>query len=599
MPTFGQHLVNEILPSEHHNSGPLTKGNLNKILLDIAKNRPNEYPKIVSRLKTLGDELITLEGVSVGLEDIRPDKIKRDQLLNPLISRFNAASSEDEKKKILLEANEKMLDYAKSNKGTLAEMVRSGGRGNAAQLMKIIGSPISARDEHDEVLPVFINRSYAEGLKPAQYWITGNEARLDTIRSNIAVSDPGDLAKILVNNMGDQLIVSPDCGTHNGIAMRTDDTHIIDRYLAHPISKYPYNTLITASVARDLQSLGETVVVRSPMTCEIHEGLCQHCAGINQSGHKHPLGTNVGMRSAQAMAEPLTQFALSAKHGGTLGKSKERVVEGLKGVRQLLEIPQSFLYKATLSNENGIISKVEAAPQGGTYVHVDDHRHYIGPDLSVLVKEGDKVEKGDRLSNGIPKPDEVVELKGLGAGRKYMVDALHSIYKEKGTELDKRHFETLAKSLMNYVQIDNTPKDNDYGFLRDDIVSYNNYKKAIQDHSTEVPVTDALGETLGKNVLHFTAGTTISASIQKAIEDQHIKTIPVVKNVPSIEPVMRTAARNPLLNPDWMARLAHRYLKDSILNGAHYGETTNLHSNNPVPAYAQGATFGQGENHKY
>lgn len=599
MRTFGQHLVNEILPTEHHDSGALNKGNLNKILLSIAKNTPEQYSDVVTRLKRLGDELVTLEGVSTGLEDVKPDKVKRDALLNPLLTRFNAAKTEEAKKDILLEANSKMIEYTKANKGTLAEMVRSGGRGNAAQLMKIIGSPISARDEHDNVLPVFINRSYSEGLRPAQSWITGNEARLDTIRSNIAVSDPGDLAKILVNNVGDQLITRIDCGTHNGVVLHTDDSHIIDRYLAHPIGSYAYNTAITPHVAQELHTLSPTAIVRSPMTCEQHEGVCQKCAGLNQSGHAHPIGTNIGMRSAQAMAEPLTQFALSAKHGGNLAKSKERTVEGLKGVRQLLEIPESFLYKSILAGQDGTIKKIDPAPQGGTYVHVDDTKHYVGPDLSVIVGIGDRVEAGDRLSNGIPKPDEVVEHKGLGAGRQYMVDALHSIYKEKGTELDKRHFETLAKGLMNYVRIVNTPTDNDFGFLKDDVVSYNSFKRAIQDQQKPMSTHDAIGETLANNVLHFTAGTPITHSMQQTLLKQNIQTVPIAQNVPEIEPIMRTAARNPLLNPDWMARLAHRYLKDTILSGAHKGESSELHGVNAVPAYASGSEFGQGEDGKY
>jgi hypothetical protein len=48
-----------------------------------------------------------------------------------------------------------------------------------------------------------------------------------------------------------------------------------------------------------------------------------------------------------------------------------------------------------------------------------------------------------------------------------------------------------------------------------------------------------------------------------------------------------------------MARLAHRYLKDTILSGAHKGESSELHGVNAVPAYASGSEFGQGEDGKY
>ena len=99
-----------------------------------------------------------------------------------------------------------MLGHTKDNTGTMGEMVRSGGRGNAAQLMRIIGAPVLARDERDRIVPWFIPRSYAEGLKPSDAWVAGNEARINAIKSNISVVEPGDLAKILINNMGDKLI---------------------------------------------------------------------------------------------------------------------------------------------------------------------------------------------------------------------------------------------------------------------------------------------------------------------------------------------------------------------------------------------------------
>ncbi len=78
-----------------------------------------------------------------------------------------------------------------------------------------------------------------------------------------------------------------------------------------------------------------------------------------------------------------------------------------------------------------------------------------------------------------------------------------------------------------------------------------------------------------------------------------IKTVDIAMNAPRVEPVMRPASRTPLLNSDWMARLAHRYLKESLVGGAHRGDTSEEHGYNAAAAYAKGTTFGQGENGKY
>lgn len=596
MATLGEHLVRDILPAAYRTTGPLTKSALNTALVELAKKEPENYAATVTKLKRLGDELATLEGISVGLDDIGPKKEERDRLLKPYIDRFHKAA-DGEKDKVLLEAQNAMLDYTKAHASTMGEMVRSGGRGNAGQLMKIVAAPVLARDEKDKIVPWFIARSYSEGLRPADAWVAGNEARINAIKSNISVVEPGDLAKILINNMGDKLITMPDCNTKNGIVMEGKDPHVIDRYLARDAGSVKAGSLITPQVA---QRLAGPVVVRSPMTCQAPHGICQKCQGLDPSGKLHTLGTNVGMRAAQAIAEPLTQFALNAKHGGRVdtGKDDDKKLEGIKGVRQTLEIPQSFLYKATLANHDGEVSKIDAAPQGGHYVWVGETRHYAPPDLKVIATVGQKVEAGDVLTNGVPKPDEVVKHKGLGEGRRYLVDTLHDIYKRAGTDVDKRHLETLARSVLNHVQITD-PGDDDHGFIKGDVVNYNRFNAALAATQSHMPLANAIGESLGGDVLHFTAGTRITPSVRDTLAKHGIVGVSVAVDGPRAEPIMRPATRTPLFNPDWMARLAHRYLKESLVSGAHRGDVADTHGTHAAPAYAAGGEFGQGPGGTY
>lgn len=599
MASLGEHLVNEILPAEHRGKGALTKGKLNEILVDIAKKDPDHYADIVTRLKRVGDEMATLDGISVGLDDVAPDYKSRDAVLTPYTQKFRAATASD-KEKVLLEAQNAMLEYTKKHPGTMGEMVRSGGRGNAPQLMKIVGAPVLARDEHDKIVPWLIGRSYSEGLHPAEAWVAGNEARINAVKSNISVVEPGDLAKILINNMADQIVTTPDCGTTNGVVMDAKDPHVIDRYLAHTTSDPAIagGTLITPQLAQKLRG---SVVVRSPMTCQAPHGVCQKCQGLDPSGKTHVIGTNVGMRAAQAMSEPLTQFSLNAKHGGRIDTGKDGVkrLEGIKGVRQMLEIPQSFMHKATLAEHDGEVSRVEDAPQGGSYVWVGDTRHYVGPEHTVIAKPGDRMEAGDMLSDGVPKPDEIVRHKGLGAGRQYLVNALHDIYKRAGADIDKRHVETLARSVLNHVRVVDVPEENDHSFIRGDIVDYNRFQAALADGRKQLPIHEATGETLASDVLHFTAGTRITPSVVDALSKNGVKHIDVAIDPPRIEPFMRPASRTPLLNPDWMARLGHRYLKESLMAGAHRGDVSDIHGAHPVPAYAAGSEFGLGTEGEY
>lgn len=592
MRTLGQHLVDAVLPKGwRHDDQALTKGVLNESLVRLAKANPDAYPEVVTRLKRLGDEVATLEGISVGLDDIAPHP-ERDAMLAPHVQAFEAARTAADQEKALFSAQDAMLSLAKRDKGAMGEMVRSGGRGNAAQLMRAVGSPVMARDSRDRTVPWLIKKSFSEGLTPADAWVAGGEARVNAVRSNISVVEPGDLAKILVNNMGDKLVTTIDCRTRNGVEMAATDPHLIDRYLTD-------GRLVTPGLAASIATKGDPVTVRSPMTCEAPHGVCQRCQGLDSAGHPHAIGTNVGMRAAQALSEPLTQFSLNAKHGGRVAAaaSDRKQLEGIKGVRQLLEIPTSFLHKAVLSDQDGKVGSVTPAPQGGSYVTVDDSRHYVPPDQRVTVTVGQPLFAGDALSDGVPRPDEIVRHKGLGEGRRYLVDALHDVYRRAGADVDKRHLETLARSVLSHVQIvDPGPDD---AFMKGDVVDYNRFRAALAGSRRRVGLSDAAGETLAQDAFHYTAGTRITPDVASALARRGVHEVNIADGAPMAIPMMRPASRTPLLNPDWMARLGHRYLKDSLLAGAHRGDLTDVHSYSPVPAYAAGTEFGQGPEGRY
>jgi hypothetical protein len=336
------------------------------------------------------------------------------------------------------------------------------------------------------------------------------------------------------------------------------------------------------------------------MTCAESVGVCQMCQGLDEKGKIHTIGVNVGTRSAQAMAEPLTQMALGSKHAVLTVKERTVVPTGFKGVRQVLEIPKIFQGEAVIAPADGSIESITVAPQGGHYIRMKGVRKdlYAGPILNILVKVGDKVEAGDALTDGLPRPDAVTQHKGIGAGRQYFVDALHKMYSGAGVNLDKRHFELLAKSALNHVRFaDHDP--NHPEFIKGDIVSYNTFSEAYRKDAEEVSVEDALGRRLAQEVHHLTVGTPITPSLVKDLKAHGIKTVKVARHIPDVEFIHKSFVMNPLLDSDWMGRLAHRFLKGSIQQAAQTGETSNIHGTHPVPAYAFGAELQDGPGGTY
>lgn len=596
--TLARHLLNATLPEGYKVEGPITNKGLHDHVVDLARKDPETYVRTALAIKRRGDEIATLEGISVGLADIRPDYAAREAVLGPARVAFAKAKTKPEREKIILDAQEKLLAQTKVHPGSMTHMALSGARGNAAQLMKIVTAPLATVHPKDGILPHLLDRSYAEGLTPAQYWLHGPEVRANEVAARISVSEPGEVAKVLVNNMISHVVTQGDCGTAAGIRMRVDDPHTLDRH-SQADEGLARNTLITPRVVQDLHRRGvATLLVRSPMTCAATHGVCQMCQGLSEKGQIHTVGTTVGVRAAQAMAEPLTQMALSSRHGTLTVKGSTPELTGLKGVRQLLDIPDAFRHEALVAPAAGVVTKIEPAPQGGHYVWFGAERLYAGPELQLLHKAGDHVEAGDVLTTGVPHPAKIVAHKGLGAGRAYFVDALHRVYKGEGQDLDKRHLELLAKAEINHVRL--TEADPEHPeFLKGDVINYNAFRDAYSKDTLELPTDKAVGRRLGRDVLHHTVGTVITPSLARTLGAHGVRTVYVAKSMPSVEFVMRPFTMNPLLDRDWMARLAHRYLKASIAEAAHVGDESDIHTTHPVPAYAYGAELGHGEGGRF
>lgn len=594
--SFGQYLVNDILPDDLQVAGPMTKKELYKRIYTMARRDPKDAADRIDKIRFLGHQLATTEGLSIGLDDIAPDP-RKQALLAPLMARIKKIDDPKARQKIILEAEKKVLPLSHQHPGSMGEMLRAGARGKPIQLMRTVNAQVHANDPvTGSVIPWLIPRSYSEGLKPSEHWVASTEARTNLINARVAVTEPGAMSKVLINNMNNIMVLDEDCGTHNGIMMDTSDPNIMDRYLARSEAGLSRNTLITPHVISKLRSKRKRVMVRSSMTCELNDGICQKCMGLDERGQLHSLGTNVGIRSAQAVTEPITQMQISARHGVRGETSDIKKVRGMEGLKQMMEIPKSFTNKATLAMSAGKIEAVERAPQGGFNVRVAEQKYYIPPGLTPIVREGQNVTPGDTLSDGVPKPDEVVEFKGLGAGRKYMVERLDEIYKDSGIDLDRRHLELLARSHLNHVRIEEDPENR---FHPGEVVNYTTLLKSLADDVKEVPVAKAPGNVLAKGALHHVAGTPITPEIAKELTKNNIKNVIVSSSPPKISFFMRPLSRNPLLNPDWMARLGHRYLKESILEGAHTGQVSDIHGTHPVPAYAYGREFGKGVGGRY
>lgn len=597
--TIGQLLVNNVLPEGYKVSGPMTQRQLHDHVVGLAKSDPQKYVDTIQKLKKRGDEIATLEGITVGVADVRPLYKERDAIMDEVATAMANEKDPAKRERLVIEAQNKLLAQTKTHPGSMTHMALSGARGNPAQLMKIVATPLASNLPGRGIGSFPVRRSYAEGLTPAEYWEVAPEARANNVASVVSVSQPGEMAKLLIANTSSKVVTAHDCGTQNGVLLRVDDPHAIDRYLAISEHKIPRNTLITPRVVQQFRAANDVdFTVRSPMTCAAPQGVCQMCMGLDEKGKLHAIGTNVGIRTAQALAEPLTQMALGSKHAVLTIRERNLNPQGLKGVRQLLEIPKAFAHEAVLAPGDGVVTKVEAAPQGGHFVWVDKEKLYAQPELSVRVRVGQHVEAGDALTDGVPHPAKLALSKGIGAAREHLVNSLSGVYRGEGVSMDRRHFELLAKSVLNHVRIaEHDPEHPE--LIKGDVVNYNRLRETYAKDVTRVPLHDAIGKLLGQEVFHYTFGTRVTPSVAEDLRRKGIREVLVSRKMPKVEHIMKPIATNPLLDDDWLALLAHRGLKGTISRAASEGLASDIHGVHPVPAYAYGAELRSGPGGTY
>lgn len=557
--TAGIAIVNDFIPMQFRvYDKPWNKKVVSNVMTAIGKHQPEKYSIVADTIKELGSLYAYKLGVSYKASDfdMQDLKKKRDayfaqvdkKLLQVDKSNLNAKQKEEAKDKLLLDAqafSQKLTDEAVNN--NFQNWAYSGSKGKPSQIMQIITSPTVVSDAKEKLVPSLIRTSYLEGLSPSDYWVSSYGTRRGTVGAKLSVAPAGALSKEIMGNVLDVVVSEVDCGTRRGLTRDIEDTqNIINRYEAIT------NKFIDGNYIEMLRRQGKKqVTVRSPATCECRNGVCQHCFGYNEKLKLPDIGENVGVTYASAITEPVTQLTISTKHSaGTAGGGLQG---GFGAIKAFYNMSTKFSGAAVITEVTGTVTKIDRAPAGGYNVYVNAKKYYIPPNRLVIVKQGDRVEAGDPLTDGIPTLSKVVPYKGIDAGRKEFIESASKIYDASGVSSQKKNFEVVARGLINYVEIKD-PGDFD-DLVIGDIVDYNQLMADIRTNPG--------------------------------------------KKAPTFVPVQRGTNKAPTLKKDWLGTFGFKYLKGELIENAATGVTNPKHSYHPIGSYARGVGFGKGENGKY
>jgi len=418
---------------------------------------------------------------------------------------------------------------------------------------------------------------------PDHMFVLANGLIVSNSDVQFATAKTGFLGKQLAAMSQHIRVTGKDCGADGvGLMVDGDDPEILGSVISRDTEGISRNTAVSR---KDLATLrGKRVMIRSLLTCQMPEGVCQMCSGKRDQNKFPPMGAYIGIESARVLSEPMTQqLALSAKHlGGVVGENTSNV-SGFDEVNQFVQVPKTFKGGAVLSKRDGKVTRIVDAPQGGKYVYIDGEPEYSPGTRNITVKVGDEVTSGDVLTDGTPNPAEIAQAKGLGEGRRYFQDKFYEILTKNGVSSHRRNVEVLSRAFFDKVKI--TRPEGVMGYAISDIVPYTQLASEYIPRKDSNPLRPkrAVGTYLEKPTMHYSIGTKVTSKIAKDLEDNGVETIVTHKEGPGFEPHVVRAMGVLGSDPDWKVRLSGFGLKKSFLEAAQLGSSSKHEGTSYVP----------------
>ena len=501
--TAGRLIFNEIIPQnlgfvnrndpEHEFDLEITqvvkKGVLSKIIDKCIKvHGVTMTAEVLDRIKALGYKYSTKSGLTVAVIDAVIPPQKKD-ILAAADAKVDALNEQYQYGYISNEVRyEKVCSIWQSATDQITEalennfdpfnpiniMADSGARGSINQIRQLAGMRGLIANTSGATIEIPVRSNYREGLNISEYFISSRGARKGLADTALRTADSGYLTRRLVDVSQDVIIREIDCGSDEGIEvycindgqrdLETLQERLVGRYLVEDLRDekselfIPKTRAMTTADAQRIVDAGIThVTIRSVLGCKAKKGVCAKCYGVNlANGNLVSVGEAVGIIAAQSIGEPGTQLTMRTFHTGGIANAED-ITQGLPRVEELFESRRpkngAILAKSSgtvnLSEENGIKTIVIHDDETNT----DSTPYTIPYNYHLVVKDGDKVQRGGRLTTGSIYPMDLLDILGVQAVQNYIIEEIQFAYRQQGVGINDKHIEVIVRQMMRKVLI--------------------------------------------------------------------------------------------------------------------------------------------------
>ena len=445
-----------------------------------------ETAAMIDHIKALGYRYSTLAALSVSMSDVNIPKEKDEFLAKAdedvrLLQKqaWRGIISEDERKKAVIDVwnkttndiSDKVFSALGAN-NPITVMAKSGARGSKKQISQMAGMRGLMASATGETIEIPIRSNFREGLSVQEFFISTHGSRKGLSDTALRTADSGYLTRRLVDVSQDVIVTEKDCGSEKYIVVSdiTDGNEVIERLYDRIMGRTSFedvinpntgdfivhkNEIINEKIADEIIKAGiKEVKVRSILTCNAVHGVCAACYGRNlATGKSVNIGEAVGIIAAEAIGEPGTQLTMRTFHSG--GVAGTGITQGLPRVEELFEArkPKGM---AIISKNAGTVSIQDNKKRKDIIVSSEEGKsetYTIPFDSIIVVKAGQEIAAGDRLTEGSINPHDLLEIKGPQAVEAYITSEVQKVYRLQGVDIDDRHIEIIIHQMMQKAKI--------------------------------------------------------------------------------------------------------------------------------------------------
>jgi len=173
-------------------------------------------------------------------------------------------------------------------------------------------------------------------------------------------------------------------------------------------------------------------------------------------------GNEMGSYYLPAGAVLLVEDKQQIKAGETLAKMPKAAAKtnditgGIPRVTELFEArkPKNICVLAQIS---GLI-KFNGITKAKRVVTIEDefgrkYEHLVPTNKHMIVRDGDRIEAGERLCDGSPNPSDILAILGENALQNYLMDQIQAVYRAQGVSINDKHIGVIVRQMLRKVEV--------------------------------------------------------------------------------------------------------------------------------------------------